>query len=61
MVSCFDKCETAAKYLDSQIDGKIVGFGDSQTIIDMKLYDMLSSHNTVYDPNQGIDNDGFLE
>ena len=60
-VSCFDNCEMAAKYLDSQIDGKIVGFGDSRTIIDMKLYDMLSSHNTVYDPNQSVDNDGFLE
>ena len=60
-VSCFKNCEAAAEYLDSQIDGKIVGFGDSRTIIDMKLYDKLSTHNTVYDPNQSIDNDGFLE
>ncbi len=60
-VSCFDSHEAAAEYLDSQIDGKIVGFGDSRTIIDMKLYDKLSSHNTVYDPNQSEDNDGFLE
>ena len=27
----------------------------------MKLYDKLSMHNTVYDPNQSVDNDGFLE
>ena len=60
-VSCFKNCEAAAEYLDIQIDGKIVGFGDSRTIIDMKLYDKLSTHNTVYDPNQSIDNDGFLE
>ena len=60
-VSVFDTHEEAADYLDSQIDGKVVGFGDSRTIIDMKLYDKLSSHNTVYDPNQSVDNDGFLE
>ena len=60
-VTCFDTHEEAAEYLDSQIDGKIVGFGDSRTIIDMKLYDKLASHNTVYDPNQSVDNDGFLE
>lgn len=60
-VKCFDTPEEAADYLDSQIDGRVVGFGDSRTIIDMKLYDKLSSHNTVYDPNQSVDNDGFLE
>ncbi len=60
-VSVFDSHEAAAEYLDGQIDGKIVGFGDSRTIIDMKLYDKLSAHNTVYDPNQSVDNDGFLE
>ncbi len=60
-VSVFDSPEEAAEYLDSRIDGHIVGFGDSRTIIDMKLYDKLSKHNTVYDPNQSEDNDGFLE
>ena len=59
-VRCFDSHEEATAYLDSQIDGKTVGFGDSRTIIDMKLYDKLSKHNTVYDPNQSTDNDGFL-
>ena len=60
-VKLFNTHEEAADYLDSQIDGKVVGFGDSRTIIDMKLYDKLSKHNTVYDPNQSVDNDGFLE
>lgn len=60
-VSCFASPEEAAEYLDGRIDGKTVGFGDSRTIIDMKLYDKLSTHNTVYDPNQSVDNDGFLE
>ena len=59
-VRCFDSHEEATAYLDSQIDGKTVGFGDSRTIIDMKLYDKLSKHNIVYDPNQSTDNDGFL-
>ena len=60
-VRCFETHKEAADYLDAQIDGKVVGFGDSRTIIDMKLYDKLSKHNTVYDPNQSVDNDGFLE
>ena len=60
-VRCFNTHEEAADYLDAQIDGKVAGFGDSRTIIDMKLYDKLSKHNTVYDPNQSVDNDGFLE
>ena len=60
-VSCFASPEEAAEYLDGRIDGKTVGFGDSRTIIDMKLYDKLSTHNTVYDPNQSVDNDGLLE
>lgn len=60
-VRCFETHKEAADYLDAQIDGKVIGFGDSRTIIDMKLYDKLSKHNTVYDPNQSVDNDGFLE
>lgn len=60
-VSYFETAAEAAQYLDSQIDGRTVGFGDSNTIIKMGLYDMLSKHNTVYDPNQSEDNDGFLE
>ncbi len=60
-VSVFDSAKDAADYLDSEIDGKVVGFGDSRTMIDMELYDRLSAHNTVYDPYQGKDNDEFLE
>lgn len=59
-VKVFDTAGNAADYLDSQIDGTTVGFGDSRTLIDMKLYDRLASHNTVFDPNQGADNDEFL-
>ena len=49
------------KYLDEVIDGKVVGFGDSITMKSMKLYERLSAHNEVHDPNQSTDNDEFLE
>lgn len=49
-VSVFDTGAEAAAYIDSQVDGKLVGFGDSETMLSMKLYDLLSAHNKVYDP-----------
>lgn len=60
-VSYFVTSEEAACYIDNQIDGKTVGFGDSYTLVNMNLYERLSKHNKVYDPNQSRDNDGFLE
>ena len=47
-VSIFKTASDAAKYLDSEIDGKTVGFGGSVTLEDMGLYDILSKHNDVY-------------
>ena len=47
-VAVFDNKEAATKYLDSQIDGKTVGFGGSVTLREMNLFDALSKHNTVY-------------
>lgn len=62
-VKYFDNAEAAAEWLDKEIDGEVVGFGDSQTMLKMKLFDRLSSHNTVYDPNQSkgedVEPDGF--
>ena len=60
-VTYFETATDAADYLDQQIDNKIVGFGDSRTMIDMELYKRLSKHNEVHDPYQGKDNDEFLE
>lgn len=40
--------EEAAVYLDAQIDKQIVGFGGSVTLQEMNLFEMLSTHNTVY-------------
>ena len=59
-VSDFGSPEEAAEYLDGAIDGRTVGFGDSITMMKMKLYEKLSAHNEVYDPNQSSDNDEFL-
>ena len=47
-VSVFDTKEAAAEHIDSEIDGKVVGFGGSVTLHEMNLYKMLSTHNTVY-------------
>ena len=37
----------AADYLDSNLDGRVIGFGDSATMSKMKLYEKLSAHNMV--------------
>lgn len=49
-VSCFKTKEEAADYLDSQIDGRLVGFGDSETLNALELFRRLSTHNEVWDP-----------
>lgn len=47
-VAVFDTKDEAAKYLNEQIDGRTVGFGGSVTLREMNLFEMLSTHNTVY-------------
>ena len=47
-VVVFDAKEQAAQWINSQVDGKTVGFGGSQTLAEMGLYESLSAHNTVY-------------
>lgn len=59
-VSLFPDAEAAASYLRDAIAGKTVGFGDSETLASMHLYDILSERCTVYDPmHRG--SDGFVE
>ena len=50
VVSYFETKEEAADYLDSKIDGQLVGFGDSETLNSLELFKRLSSHNEVWDP-----------
>ena len=49
-VTVFDTGAQAAAYLNAAIDGKTVGFGDSETMLSMGLYDLLAAHNEVFDP-----------
>lgn len=47
-VLTFATGKQAAEELDRRIDAKTVGFGGSQTLRQIGLFDKLSSHNTVY-------------
>ena len=47
-VSCFKTAQEAVDYLDSQIDGKTVGFGGSMTLQTIGLYEKLESHNQMF-------------
>mgnify|MGYP003291748629 CR=1 FL=1 len=44
----FETKEEAVDYIDSCIDGTIVGIGGSQTVEQIGLFEKLSTHNTVY-------------
>jgi len=48
IVNIFDTKESAANYIDNQINEKTVGLGGSVTIQQMNLFAMLSKHNIVY-------------
>ena len=43
--SYFETAQEAVDYLDSQIDGVSVGFGDSVTLQQLGIYDRLATHN----------------
>lgn len=58
-VACFETGEEAANYIDSKIDGATVGFGDSETLAALGLYERLSKHNEVFDPMHPKDGEGF--
>lgn len=60
-VRYFQSGKEAADYLDKELDNRVIGFGDSATMSQIKLYERLSAHNEVHDPNQSKDNDEFLE
>lgn len=47
-VNVFETKESAAAYIDSQIDGKTVGFGGSVSLHQLDIFPLLASHNTVY-------------
>ncbi len=44
-VSCFSTAKEAVDYLDGALDGVTIGFGGSQTVRDIGLFERLSTHN----------------
>ncbi|MEA4895283.1 MAG: lactate utilization protein [Oscillospiraceae bacterium] len=60
-VSYFENADEAVRYLNREIDSTTVGFGDSATLLDIKLFESLSSHNNVYDPQHCIHGECFIE
>ena len=58
-VSCFNTGAEAAAYLNRKIDGMTVGFGDSETLLQMHLFEMLQTHNDVYHPMYPREGKGF--
>ena len=59
-VSVFKNKEDAAEYLNQKIDGKVVGFGDSETLASMGLYEKLVCHNRVFDPMHSEEGEDFF-
>lgn len=53
---CFATKEEAADYINTQLDNTEIGIGGSQTVKEMGLFPMLSSHNTVYWHDQKPEN-----
>ena len=60
-VTVFDTGAQAAAYLNEAIDGITVGFGDSETMLSMGLYDLLSAHNRCFDPMHRPEGETFRE
>lgn len=46
--SCFDTAEECCSYMNRQLDGVTIGFGGSQTVRDMGLYEQLETHNNCF-------------
>ena len=59
-VSCFATGKEAAEYLNGKIDGYTVGFGDSETLFALGMYERLSKHNDVHDPMHRREGKGFF-
>lgn len=55
--SFFPTAEECRAYLNGALDGRTIGFGGSQTVRDMGLYEELSTHNTCiwhWDKERGV-------
>lgn len=61
IVSFFESQQSATLYLNDALDSKTIGFGDSNTLLSLNLYESLSAHNRVYDPQHLLDGWTFLD
>jgi len=59
-VSYFDRAQAATTYLDTVIRQQTVGFGDSATLSDMGLFQVLRARNEVFDPQNRRNGSSFL-
>ncbi len=59
--SCFDNSEQAVAYLFGLIHNKTVGLGDSATLLSMGVFQKLSGHNKVFDPQHCPAGESFME
>ena len=53
-VSVFETGKEAVDYLTREIKGKSIGFGGSQTLKELGLFDSLSQHNEVWGHGKGV-------
>lgn len=60
-VSSFKTKEEATDYLVNELNNLTIGFGDSETLNEMKLYEKLSVNNKVIDPQHCVDGKDFYE
>lgn len=59
-VSFFERKDQATEYILESVRGYTVGFGDSATLMEMKLAERLLEYNEVIDPS-GFKNDEFIK
>lgn len=60
-VSVFEEKGDVITYLNKKIHNEIVGLGDSDTILSMRLFESLSEHNQVFDPQKAKNEKAFIE
>ena len=60
-VSFFEQGKDAVEYLDGKLDNLTIGFGDSNTLLSLNLYEILSNHNKVHDPQHDKNAEGFMK
>ena len=48
LTSCFDSTADCCAYMNRMLDGVSIGFGGSQTVRDMGLYEQLETHNRCF-------------